>query len=551
MKLLDVRQLHLQFEEGNDQVLSDVSFSIDQGERLLLLGPSGCGKSTLTYGINGIYPRELDGTITGDIQFRGNSVSSYAPGEMSQHVGVVFQDPESQFCMITVEDEIAFGLENIHTPVERISDCIDHVLKLVGLEGARQRSIQTLSGGQKQKLALACVLAMEPELLILDEPTANLDPIATRDFIRTIQALQKEKGFALLVIEHQLDGWVSFIERGVMMNRSGELVYDGPIRDGMNRHKSALQCQGISMPAVTQLAMEKEWLDQCSHFPLTVSDVITGWRGSKEQITFPPEPRESHSTSTILQLSSILWMKRNSRIISDVSLQIRKGEFIAMVGGNGSGKTSLSRVMAGLQKPTKGDISFHGKPLSSWKEIDLRLHIGYVFQNPEHQLITDTVYEEIAFSLRIQGIDEYKIDQQVQEVLDMCQLNGVEERHPYTLSQGQKRRLSVATMIVDHQELLILDEPTFGQDAQSTKQLMNLLAQRQKKGATIVMVTHDMELVDQYADRVLVVNEGEIVADEHPHKLWRDHDLAKWQLDYPVRIQLQHQVEREGLYVSS
>ncbi|MFD2923587.1 ABC transporter ATP-binding protein [Halobacillus naozhouensis] len=551
MRLLDVHQLNIQFEQENDHVLSEINFSIDEGERLLLLGPSGCGKSTLTYALNGIYPRELDGMMTGEIKFRDIPVESYFPGEMSQHVGVVFQDPESQFCMITVEDEVAFGLENINTPVERISARIDYALQLVGLKGVRQRSIQTLSGGQKQKLALACVLAMEPELLILDEPTANLDPIATRDFIQTIEILQKEKGFALLVIEHQLDGWVSFIERGLMINRSGGIFYDGPIRHGMAMHSRTLQSQGIAMPAVTELVMESGWLHQCEYFPLTVHDVITGWKGSKEQVMLSSLAKESLPPSTILQLSSISWSKSNTRIISGVSMQIRKGEFIAIIGGNGSGKTSLSRVMAGLQMPTEGECLFHGKPLSSWKEIDLRQHIGYVFQNPEHQLIADTVFEEIAFSLRIQDIDERKIDQQVREVLNMCQLEGVAERHPYTLSQGQKRRLSVATMIVEHQDLLILDEPTFGQDAQSTKQLMNLLAQRQKSGATIVMVTHDMELVDEYADRAFVVHEGEVVADGHPHHLWRDHSLAKWQLQYPVRVQLQQQMEKEGLYVSS
>ncbi|MFZ3579401.1 ABC transporter ATP-binding protein [Virgibacillus sp. DJP39] len=542
--ILSVQQLSLRFDTPLDQdTLSKVSFELNRGETLLLLGPSGCGKSTLTFCLNGLYPRELDGTMTGDVMINGKKSTEYKPGELSRHVGVVFQDPETQFCMLTVEDEVAFGLENIHVPHDEMENKIDKALSLVNLAPYKKSDIASLSGGQKQKLALACILAMEPSLLILDEPTANLDPLATKDLIATIQKLKQQNDFALIVIEHQLDGWMDLFDRSLLLNRSGEVFYDGSLRTGINRLLPLLEEQGIWLPKVTQYALQRG--NSGNFIPLTIrefAEQIDQWQSIKLE--------EKASTNQdvpdiLLEAEHLSWMKKKHEIIKNISLKLHEGEFVAIVGANGSGKTSLSRVLAGIQKPKTGTI----RGIKSY----LGDGIGYVFQNPEHQFVTNTVYDEVAFGLQITGMDARHVQEKVEIILNKCGLLNLENEHPYTLSQGQKRRLSVAAMIVDDQRLLLLDEPTFGQDAHSINELMNLLYERHEQGTTIVMITHDMEIVHHYAKRVIVMDQGNIVADCHPTKLWDEstETLRDWQLERPIQVQLQQIYEKGAHYVSA
>lgn len=550
---LSVQQLSLRFEnQMNTNTLSEISFELKKGETLLLLGPSGCGKSTLTFCLNGLYPRELDGTMIGEIFINGKKTSDYKPGELSHQVGVVFQDPETQFCMLTVEDEIAFGLENLNVPRHLMEDKINQTLSLVNLMSFKKSDIAPLSGGQKQKLALACILAMEPELLILDEPTANLDPIATKDLITTIQHLKKQKEFSLIVIEHQLDGWMELFDRSLLLNRSGEVFYDGSLRKGIEKILPKMNEQGIWLPKVTQYVLQQEGRLK-KFIPLTMeefADQIDQW----QPVKWEHKPSGSKDNADVLlEAVDLSWKKRNQEIIRNVSLNLYHKEFVAIIGANGSGKTSLSRVLAGIQKPTTGTIDVKGKALAHWKESYLLDEIGYVFQNPEHQFIMNAVFDEVAFSLRLRGMNENQIHEKVNSIIKTCGLSKLENAHPYTLSQGQKRRLSVATMIVDNQQILLLDEPTFGQDAHSTKRLMNLLTERHKQGTTIVMITHDMEIVHHYADRVIVMNQGTLSADCHPSELWKKPPatLQAWQLEQPIQVQLQQIYEKEANYVST
>ncbi|SDB84501.1 energy-coupling factor transport system ATP-binding protein [Pelagirhabdus alkalitolerans] len=549
--VIKVDQLTLFFEDYPEKpVLDAINFESMAKENLLILGPSGCGKSTLTHCLNGLYPRELDGKLTGDVFINSKSIVEFAHGEVSHTVGVVFQDPETQFCMFTVEDEIAFGLENKGILPSEMGKMIDHVLELVNMTPFKNRSITTLSGGQKQKLALACILAMEPDILVLDEPTANLDPVATLEFIDTLDQLQQQKEFSFIIIEHQLDGWVSLIDRCMMLNNKGQLFYNGNLRDGINAHRHTLEQQGIWIPTPTRLALNIEHQSDYTfdHLPITVDELAA----------YPlPTPvsstRITKSNPLALKAEKLTWTKKSTPIINEVDLSLYEGEFITILGANGSGKSSLSKLIAGIEKPTKGSTYLYEKKLNEWKERDLRTKIGYVFQNPEHQFITDSVYDEVSLSLRIRGLNEADIKERVSLILHQCQLTGFEESHPYTLSQGQKRRLSVATMIVDNQSLLILDEPTFGQDANSTKQLLSLLQERNETGTSIVMITHDMEIVHQYADRVIVMEDGKIVLDASPTALWEvpSEQLLNWQLELPVQVKLDQRKQKDVSYVYS
>ncbi|KGX89663.1 ABC transporter ATP-binding protein [Pontibacillus marinus] len=540
--LIDVQDLSLYFEEAQVPVLSEISFQLQQRENVLLLGPSGCGKSTLTFCLNGIYPSELDGRLEGEVSLNGKPTSEFSPGELSQKVGVVFQDPEGQFCMMTVEDEVAFGLENIGVPVEEMEERIDQVLDLVNLLPYKEQSIHSLSGGMKQKLALACVLALQPDVLILDEPTANLDPLAKKDFIQTIQFLQQKQPFSMIVIEHQLEGWIPLIDRSLIMNKQGEIFYEGPLRNGIQQHVQFMKEQGICLPKATELALQSE-IDR-AHLPLTVEELKR-----MGGVSVPPKKRTYHDQPVILQAENIEWSKGNERIIDNMNFSLREGEFMAIVGANGSGKTSFSRILSRLETRQKGSIDLFGKALQSWREAELRRKIGYVFQNPEHQFITDQVYDEIAYSLRLQNKSEEEIAMKVQEVLRQCQLDGLEYRHPFTLSQGQKRRLSVAIMAIEDPAILILDEPTFGQDGRSTEEIMNLLSRKNEEDTAIVMITHDMELVHDYADRVVVFESGKTVFDGVPQELWNKPSdvLESWHLERPIQAVIE---EDEGRKVN-
>ncbi|REJ07135.1 ABC transporter ATP-binding protein [Halobacillus trueperi] len=539
-EVIRVEDLTLHYEERQKPVLSRLNFCVEEGENLLILGPSGSGKSSLTHCLNGLYPRELDGSMDGEVHVKGRRTDSYPAGEMAQNVGVVFQDPETQFCMITVEDEVAFGLENLNTPYASMVEKVDTALRSVGMEDYKTANISELSGGQKQKVALACILAMEPEVLILDEPTANLDPVARKEFIQLLKTLKKELSFTLLVIEHKLEGWLDLLERVLIINGDGELAYDGPLHDRLITYAREIHEMGIQLPYATRTALERGWTPP---YPLHIEEMPP-----PASLQENPRPAE-HKNEELLKVENVHWKS----ILRNINVTFHEGEWVAIVGENGSGKSSLSRILAGIQSPSMGTVSLGGRSLKKWKENDLRQEVGYVFQNPEHQFIADAVYDEVAFSLQHAGMKEAEWTRIVEEILKFCRLDGLEDQHPFLLSQGQKRRLSVATMIIEDQRLLFLDEPTFGQDEKSTSDLMSLLKENNENGTTIVMITHDMELVDKYATRVLVMNEGELTFDDRPERLWSRSDLADHHLELPPREQWKRSVlkRKEPAYVSS
>ncbi|MFG6116734.1 ABC transporter ATP-binding protein [Halobacillus sp. MO56] len=552
--LVEVNQLTLHYEETKSPTLSGIDFCLSHGETALLLGPSGCGKSTLTYCLNGLYPGELDGTMKGERYYQGVPYEKFEAGELSQRVGVVFQDPESQFCMLTVEDEIAFGLENLKTAPEIIREKVDWALEMVGLAEVKKAEISTLSGGMKQKLALACVLAMEPELLILDEPTSLLDPHARRSFIETVVTLQKENDFALLIIEHNLDEWLPYGDRCLLMNRHGRIFYDGSIAQGFYQHYETIRSEGIWMPELFRTAQElsdQGLIELYGEYPVHLESLTAKIKPEtleNKPAELSPETKHIESSPEIhLSLQNI----GSKHILEDITIEIKEGEWAAIVGANGAGKTTLSLLMAGLVHPSSGNIQLNDKAMDKFRDHLLWQEIGYVFQNPEHQFVADTVFEEIAYGLRLQEVPEEVVTEKTTQMLERYRLLPHADRHPYTLSQGQKRRLSIATMMVEHQSLLILDEPTFGQDEQAAKEVIDLLEVRNQAGTTLVMVTHDMELVDQHADHVIVLEKGQVAFEGSPAQLWQKNNrwLAQHHLQKPFHVRLEEAArKREGHY---
>ncbi|QKS70429.1 ABC transporter ATP-binding protein [Paenalkalicoccus suaedae] len=471
--------------EQDHPLLNNLSLTISEGETTILAGASGSGKSTLALCLNGLYPEAVEGYSTGELFFRDKSVTSFEKGELNQQIGIVFQDPESQFCMLKVEDELAFTLENIETPREEMADLISDVLEKIGITKLRHRDIHSLSGGQKQKVALAAVLLLKPTMLILDEPTANLDPQSRLEFVELIERLS----MTTLIIDHQLEDWLRFTDRMLVLSRSGELVLEGKPMELLRKHKNELEAEGITFSPV-----------------------------------YEELPHVDHG-SEILRVQNLQFKRKKNVILTNIDFSIHEKEFVAIVGGNGAGKSTMLQLLSRLLKPTRGSIELHGTAITSFQELELREKMGFVFQNPEHQFITDSVEEEVAFGMEVR--DESGIGARVDDLLQRFHLKNHRRANPFSLSGGQKRRLSVATMLHEGQDILLFDEPTFGQDARTSSELLKIVKSLQEQGTAIVFVTHDMDLVDQYCDRALVFHEQELAFDGSPEELFHNEALLQ------------------------
>jgi len=522
--ILAVNNLSIQYPYTDKPTLSQLSFAMEQGESLLIVGASGCGKSSLALAIAGLFPEAIEAEQSGTIYLNGTDVRKFAPGQTCQQVGLVFQDPEAQFCMLTVEDEIVFGLENIGLPRDSISIRIEEALEMMGLTKYRNAQIHRLSGGMKQRVALACVLALHPSLLILDEPTANLDPAATDDFFQLLEQLMVTKQHTIILIEHKLEKAATLVDR-VMVIDEGRIIADGSARSVFASQNQLLLDIGVWQPYASEIGgkLKEDGVEIVPH-PLTVAELLDS------------QPMNSQKNNALYELvkykgkGNITFRKNNGlpavsfdhvsfgyrtpfheiSVLEEIHWQIQPGSFVALLGQNGAGKSTLGRLALGLLKPTKGDISLFGENLKALSRRRLAQAAGLVFQNPEHQFVTDSVWEEIAYSLKLTNIPAPEIPHHVDQLLGEFSLIDKADANPFTLSQGEKRRLSVASMLATDQQLLILDEPSFGQDYTNTYKLMNLVKKRQLAGCTIIMITHDMRLVWEYATEVALLSQKKL-----------------------------------------
>lgn len=588
--VLEAEQLSLTLDEVSGKtILNSVTLSLHEGEILLLLGPGGCGKSSLSLCLNGIYPHAVESIVGGCIRLYGEPLELQDPGITARTVGIVFQDPESQFCMLRVEEELAFCLENIGCPSSEISARIDDALHLVNLSEYRCDAIHTLSGGQKQRLALACALALRPKVLILDEPTSNLDPGSAWLLAKQIHAIRKIYPMAVLLIEHQLDAWMEYVDRLAVMGTEGTILYEGPPAEYFSHYTDEADKLGIWQPGAAVLHRQLTEAvctpdrvpEACKDSPpLSIRRLVDWWTsqswdirlGAKkwlelQHITASTSRLDNEYTSSgapfpdgvgnqvftlatglapkppadpILQAEKLSLQRGNRQIVKELSFTMDSGELVALVGPNGAGKSTLAALLAGLVKPSSGSIQLGGVPLPRWREPELRQRIGMIFQHPEHQFVASSVQEELAYSLRLQKMNETYIQERVYNLLTQFRLSGHEDSSPFSLSQGQKRRLSVASMLGDEQQILLCDEPTFGQDAYAALELMLGLRARTDRGLAVMMITHDMELVDRFADRVIVMKEGRLVFDGSPRSLWAmgPEVLDQFNLLPPLAVQL-------------
>ena len=523
----------------------DVSLSIRRGSFTLLVGPSGSGKSTLCQLFNGIIPHLLGGQLSGSVHVDGRDVAQTPVKELAHSVGLLFQDPELMFATLQVEDEVAFGPENLRLPPEQIVPRVAEALEYVGLTQKRHNFVWTLSGGQVQKLGLAAVLAMQTPLIVLDEPTANLDPATTHSVHELILRLRRE-GKTILLVTKDLDEFMAETDALILL-ADGRVLAQGAPRQVIAEHGPAMLDLGIWLPEPTEigLRLQQRGLLNSSSIPLTVGEAAQAVAQARfvrpPSTPLPPSPPEEGG---VLPLSvsgkrsggEVLICAKDvhytyghkTQALRGVSFEIRPGEIVAIVGQNGAGKSTLSKLLVGLLKPMGGELTLFGKSARRWNVRDLANHVALVFQNPEHQFLSDTVYDELAYSLLAQGIDDpAEVQRRVRAMLERLDIADTAASHPFALSAGAKRRLGVATMLVGGgAKLLIVDEPTYGQDKRLTERLMQLIGGLRAEGITVVMITHDMRLVDAHAERALVMANGQILFDGPPGELFRRPEIV-------------------------
>jgi energy-coupling factor transport system ATP-binding protein len=538
MALIEIDELTIKYPGRKQPVLQHLNLQLHQGETVLLLGASGSGKSTLALTFNGLIPHESGSILHGHVRVDGIDTQQTTVAELARRVGIVFQDPDAQFATLIVEDEIVFGLENLCVPPTEMDRQIVKALEQVGLPHYRHRRVEQLSGGEKQRVALASLLAMEPSILVFDEPTANLDPVGTQEVFELIRRCKEQGTHTIVLIEHKLDDLMELVDRVVVLGAGGSILADGSPQKVFYDDLSTLQEHGVWIPQVALLAhhLHEQGITFASHtnsYPITLAEAEDMLR--RTGIAHDaPAARETEPINTdnvpkpeqlAIEIRDLSFKVGKQTILDHVSLNMPQGDFLAIVGANGAGKTTLARHLVDILHPPPATIMLHGKDVTRIAARDLVHQVGYVFQNPEHQFITDSVADEINYGLRVMGLPPEEIAARTTALLDRFGLLRFARANPFTLSHGEKRRLSVATMLAVGQQILILDEPTFGQDQRNADALLDLLCSLHAEGRTIIMITHDMSLVAKYARHVAVMKDGRLLFHNTPATLFTRPDL--------------------------
>lgn len=532
--LARVRDLAVRHDAAHTATPAGATLEIRAGEVVLLLGPSGSGKSTLALTLNGLIPHAVPAEMTGTVEVAGLDARSTPVSVLSTHVGMVFQDPDAQLVTGTVLDEVAFGPENLRLPVDEVLARTERALRQVDLWERRAENPDRLSGGGRQRLAIACALAMGSELLVLDEPTANLDPagiedvyVALHDLVRHADGTPRDH--AILLIEHNLDAAVALTDRVVVLDAEGRTVADGPVDEVLRGQAEELHAMGVWLPISTLAALRLRRAGWAfDRLPLTPDELRAAVTTTPGPVAAPRGVAAAVAVGApVVEVRGLTLHRGRREVLHDIDLTVRAGEFVAVVGANGAGKTSLVQAIAGVVPVPRGMVRVGGADAARTEGRSLSRRIGFVFQNPEHQFIAHTVFDEIAHGLRRQKLPEAEVRARAAEVLRRFGLEDKAEQHPFLLSGGQKRRLSVGTALVAGAPVLVLDEPTFGQDRARAEELLRLLRDLQDAGTTIIVVTHDMQLVTEYATRTVVLAEGRVRADAATADVFADEGMLR------------------------
>lgn len=513
--IISFRNFSFQYRAQKRPTLTDINLEIYPGERVLIAGPSGSGKSTLAGCINGLNPFSNPGACTGTLTVDGVDAPHSSLFELSAHVGTVLQDPDGQFIGLTVGEDIAFALENSCTPQDEMHAITRHAAELVGIENHLGYAPHELSGGQKQRVSLAGVMVDQVKILLFDEPLANLDPATGKQAIELIDEIQKKTDTTVLIIEHRLEDvlWRN-VDRIVLVN-GGTILAD--LRPDELLSGSLLAENGIREPLyVTALRYAGVELTPDKH-PAHVDSLVlddTDTQKLRDWFTARPRPAAQPEREPLLEVKGLSFgYQKGQQTLRDVSFSIGKGEMVSIVGRNGAGKSTLSKLICGFETPDAGEIFLNGKPLAEENIRRRAQHIGYVMQNPNQMISKTMIYEEVALGLQRSGLTEEQIREKVEATLRVCGLYPFRNWPISALSFGQKKRVTIASVLVLDPELILLDEPTAGQDFRHYTDIMEFLRGLNARGVTVVMITHDMHLMLEYTRRALVFCDGRLIAD--------------------------------------
>lgn len=461
--MLEVRNLTLKI--GKHKIFKNLSFSANYGELLLIKGSSGSGKSSLLQVINQIIPNVLDGEVKGQVLIDGEEINGMEIPQLSPKLAYMMQDSETQLCTFNVKDELLFGMENLRMSKEAMDERLDFVINLFNLHEIINEQLTSLSGGQMQKVAFASLVAINPDIYLLDEPTANLDPATTNEILNIVNLLVKKYGKMVIIVEHKIDDILPFVDK----------IYE-------------IETNSIIEENIYEV----------------LNEYVRTYRLPKNENII------NYEENILLEANHIDFFYDNKQVLFDINLKLHQGEIIGLIGKNGAGKSTLSNILSGLRKKHIGEVIIDGKDIRRYSDKDLGKKIGLVFQNPENQFVRYTVEEELAVGLKVRNVDEKTINREVDKYLKLFKLEDKRKNNPFQLSQGEKRKLSTASMLITGQKILILDEPTYGQDRENLANLMNLLFDISKTGVGMIMVSHDMEVIKNSCNTIFKLDDGRV-----------------------------------------
>lgn len=568
--MIEIKDLWYTYPGRSEPTLKGINLEVKKGEFVLLTGPTGCGKSTLLKTLNGIIPHESGGVLSGSVKVKGIETTDSNQTEISKEVGLVFQNPDDQIFSTTVEDEVAFGPENLCFETKEIDKKVEEALQIVGMSGHRLASTNSLSGGQKQRICIASMLAMMPEILAMDEPVSQMDPVGTHEVLNTVRELNRKLKMTIMLVEHRLHELAPFVDRIVIMD-NGKIVFDQPASKAFD-YLEVFQKLGLRIPEPVELCHSLG----IKASPLSVSGVLAVLNREKfkENTGIPPKfpnLEENIGVKEIFRTSSVwnepsthtlgdssipigkipsipivnnspiisiqeMWSgyEKNKMVLKGINLEIQRGERVAVMGTNGSGKSTLLLHLAAILKPHKGHVKIFGEDTGSKNPYSFAGRVGFVFQNPDLMLFCDSAEEETGFGpfqLRYDNIEE-----RVRYSLEAMSISHLRHDLPQALSRGQRLRTAVASVLSINPEIILLDEPTTGQDRVNIEQMMDYFI---KNNSTLIFCTHDIEVAMSYATRILVMNEGQIIADGKGKEVIKDTEsLRKASLTQPPVVEI-------------
>ncbi len=529
-----IEEVTFTYKDFEKPAIRDINLAVDRGEMLVITGPTGAGKSTLSLLLNGVVPKFLPGILEGKVLVKNADVAQKSVVEMAQQVGFVFQDPETQLFGMTVEEDVAFGPANLGLPYDEIMQRIQKSINELRLKGMEERKPFQLSGGEKQSVAIAGAYAMLPDIIVFDEPTSMLDPAGKKLVFEMITEIKEKHGITAIVVEHEMDYIAQYADKLAIMDK-GQLALIGKPSEVFKEYKKLTE-QGVRLPQAVELGAMLQEAGLIDNVPLTTREIIDKLQSllGGKTVKIPEGLKQSTNPgcsegNSVIEINNLSHTYRGDvKALKGIDLQIKEGEFIGIIGQNGAGKTTLARHINGLLRPTDGKVIVLGEDTKEKSVAQLAEKVGFVFQNPDEQLFKEAVKDELSFGPQNLKMKPEKIEKRVLETMEQIGLKEYAEVWPKYLTKGERQRLALGTVITMDPDILIVDEPTTGQDWRESLWVMDILAGLNEQGKTVIVISHSMDIVARYCHRIVVMAQGRIIADDKPEEVFSNEENMEY-----------------------